>query len=82
MKNPTPQDQALPAPPKDVAQIPDAATRVRAAVEAATRVQHLDKEYRDIRDAGLRELRAAGHTLAAIQAETGVNVHTVKAIVR
>ena len=66
----------------DIAKIKDHATRVRAAVEYRAYALARAKEALDIRDAAMAEMKADGTSLPKIAEATGVNIATVKAVLR
>ena len=69
-------------PLDEIIKLKDPAARTREAVRFAAYAEARSKQGRDIRDAGIRALRQAGKTIPEIVKLTGVNLHTVKAVLR
>jgi DNA-binding NarL/FixJ family response regulator len=68
--------------PESMPAISDPAERARAAERFIAYAERRAREARTIRDEAVRELRARGRTRPQVAEETGLNVHTVKAILR
>ena len=66
----------------DIAKIKDPAARVRAAVEYRVYALAWAKDALDLRDAGLAEMKAAKVSQPKIAERTGINLATVKAVLR
>lgn len=77
------QDQdRTPRPLDDIRKVKDPAERARLAVEFTAYAEARAKAGRDVRDAALRDLKAAGVSIPEVARRTGVNVNTVKVVVR
>lgn len=77
-------DQAprAPRPLEEIERIEDPAEQARAAVEFTAYAEHRARQGRAIRDQALRELQRRGVSKPKISAATGVNIATVKAVLR
>jgi hypothetical protein len=73
---------ALPKPLDKIKRTKDPAERAREAVAFIARAEAQAKQGRDLRDDAIREMRATGTLIREIVERTGVNVHTVKAVLR
>ena len=78
----TTRPQRKPRALEEIEKIADPAERARAASEFIDYTVQRRRQGIDVRDAAIRDLRAAKVTIPDIAEQTGVNVNTVKAVLR
>jgi hypothetical protein len=66
----------------EIRTMPDPVARAREAVEFIGYAEARARQGRAVRDDAIRDCRAAGMTIPGIAEQTGVNVATVKAVLR
>ncbi len=78
----TPSTATQPKPIDQIKKTKDPAARVIEAVAFIAHAEAQAKQARRIRDDAIREIRATGATIPEIVERTGVNYHSIKAVLR
>lgn len=65
-----------------IRQIPDDATAIRALATYIALAEEKTRTARTLRDERIRSMRRHGATIPTIAAQTGINIATVKAVLR
>lgn len=75
-------DQQKPPSLEEIGKVRDHAERARQAVTFTTYAETSAREGRAVRDQALRDLKDAKVSIPKIAEQTGVNIATVKAVLR